>query len=160
MNRSKPTAIRTMLVLLIGTLGASSAQAQSTNVHLRLEPRTNALDMVVDGSANSGAFFIYQAYDLQSLFDSPSVAVQTNTPLTNGWRFSIPTPGARPSQASSGRPRAGGGCARELRSEGGGAVAAGPEANAAGPGRPRLASAVTILYRTSVNHQPMKEQTV
>jgi len=34
------------------------------------------------------------------------------------------------------------------------------EGGAAGAGWPRMARAVTILCRTSVNHQPMKEQTV
>ncbi len=86
-------------VLLFFSLLVSHAQLPpSTNVHLRLEPRTNALDLMVDGSAGSGAFFIYQAHDPQSLRDGPAVAVQTNTPLTNGLRFSIPMPGALPSQ--------------------------------------------------------------
>ncbi len=97
MKRSNPTAIST-LFLLLGALAASHAQAQSTNLQLRLESRTNGLDLRVNGSADSGAFFLYQAFDLQSLLDSPTVAVQTNTPLTNGLRFSIPKPSALPSQ--------------------------------------------------------------
>jgi len=106
---------------------------------LRLESRTNGLGLRVNGSADSGAFFLYQAFDLQSLLASPTVTVPTHTPLTSGLRFSIPTAGALPSPASCGRSRAGGGWARELRNTGG---------------------AVTILCGTSVNHQPMKEQTV
>jgi len=80
MKRANPTAIST-LFLLLGALAASHAQAQSTNLQLRLESRTNALDLIVEGGA-------------------------------------------------------------------------------AGAGWPRMARAVTILCGTSVNHQPMKEQTV
>ncbi len=126
-----------LLPLLLAWPGA--AQSPSTNLQLRLEPRTNAVDLIVDGIAESGAFFLYQLHDLQSLLDSPTVAVQANTPLTNCLRFSIPTQGALPSPASCGRSRAGGGWARELRNTGG---------------------TVTILCRTSVNQQPMKEPTV
>jgi hypothetical protein len=90
----------------LGLLAAASLAIQAashaqpaTNFQVRLEPRTNALDLVVNGEAASGAFFIYQAHDLQSLLIAPGVAVQTNTPLTNGLRFALPAPGASPSQA-------------------------------------------------------------
>ena len=85
-------------LLLAGSLDTTHAQP-TTNLQLRLEPRTNAIDLVVDGDAASGAFFIYQANTLEALSASPTVAVQTNTPLTNGLRFSLPAPGASPSQA-------------------------------------------------------------
>jgi formylglycine-generating enzyme required for sulfatase activity len=87
------------MVLLIGALGVNHAQTPSTDLHLRLERHPDALDLVVDGTGDFGALFIYQAHDLPSLSASPSVAVQTNTPLTNGLRFSIPVPAAAPSQA-------------------------------------------------------------
>ncbi len=84
-------------LLLVASLCAS--HAQTTNLQLRLEPRTNAIDLVVEGDAASGAFFIYQANTLEALSASPTVAVQTNTPLTNGLRFALPAPGASPSRA-------------------------------------------------------------
>ena len=64
-----------------------------------MEPRTNTIDLVVDGNAASGAFVIYQAHDLPSLLTNPVVSVQTNTALTNGLRFSMPAAGTSPSQA-------------------------------------------------------------
>ena len=75
-----------------------AAQSQTTNLQLRLEPRTNGLDLIVDGVADVGALFIYRASDLQSLSASPAVAVQTNTSITNGLRFSLPPPGAASEQ--------------------------------------------------------------
>ena len=87
------------LALLLALLPSSLAQTPATNLQLRLEPRPNALDLLVDGDAASGAFFIYQAQNLSSLLNSPTVAVQTNTPPTNGQRFSMPAAGPAPNQA-------------------------------------------------------------
>ena len=95
--RQSPSALAVGLCLLLASLCAS--HAQTTNLQLRLEPRTNAIDLVVDGDAAVGAFFIYQADTLEALSASPTVAVQTNTPLTNGLRFALPATGTAPSQA-------------------------------------------------------------
>ena len=95
-NRAPSTAA---LCLLVASLCGSHAQTPFTNLQLRLEPRTNALDLVVAGDAAAGAFFIYQANTLESLLANPVVAVETNTPLTNGLRFSLPAPGGSPGQA-------------------------------------------------------------
>src|SRR4051794_3169723 len=84
------TCATLFLLLLLGSPG--SAQWPATDLHLRVEPRTGALDLVVDGIADSGAFFIYQACDLPGLLANPTVVVRTNTPLLKGLRFSLPTP--------------------------------------------------------------------
>ena len=97
----KQTSMKTLkwALLLFFSLLASQAQSQPAGLQLRLERRSNTLELVVNAAADSGAFFVYQADTLQSLAAGPTVAIQTNTPLTNGIRFSLSTPGTAPGQA-------------------------------------------------------------
>ena len=70
-----------------------TAHSQSFPPQLRLDRRTNALELTVSSLSATGALFIYQAPDLQTLVDSPSLLFETNTVSTNNVRVPIASPG-------------------------------------------------------------------
>ena len=76
-----------------------TVRAQSPPLQLRLESRTNALELTVSSLSATGALFIYQAADLQTLVDSPSLLFETNTLSTNDLRVPITPPGGLANQA-------------------------------------------------------------
>jgi len=97
MNRLKLSAF-SGLILGFLALGAARGQSPSTNFQLRLFRNTDGLELIVDGNAESGALLIYRAASLAELKSNPLVALQTETLLTNGLRFSLATPDAGISQ--------------------------------------------------------------
>ena len=107
MSSSRFPALAAALAALFATATAPIC-AQSTNagLQLRLVPTNDRVDLILDGNTNSGALFIYQASDPRRLAPCPPVVVQTNTPLTNGLRFSLPLSTRRFFQAAHwpGRP--------------------------------------------------------
>jgi len=69
-----------------------TAHAQSFPPQLRLDRRANALELTVSSLSATGALFIYQAPDLQTLVDSPSLLFETNIVSTNNVRVPIASP--------------------------------------------------------------------
>ncbi|HAM73769.1 MAG TPA: hypothetical protein DCM86_19210, partial [Verrucomicrobiales bacterium] len=81
-----------MVLLFLAPLRPVQAQTGETNLQLRLTLGTNALNLTVDGSASAGALFVYRADDPSAVASTGLVVVSTNTPITNGMRFSVPLP--------------------------------------------------------------------
>ena len=80
-------------------LSSLHAQSPSLGPALRLEPRSNAWDLVVDSISSTGALFLHRAADLPSLAANPTLMFQTNTPLTNTLRLSALPAGDTSDQA-------------------------------------------------------------
>ena len=78
----KRTPYQLLTNLLLLALGYTVAHAQSPP-QLRLDRRTNALELTVSSLSSTGALFIYQATNLQTLVDSPSLVFETNNASTN-----------------------------------------------------------------------------
>lgn len=76
-HRMKQTLCISSACLLLALPAAVQAQTPP----LRLVPRTNSYDLVLGSMSSTGAVFLYQAPDLQTLADAPSLLLQTNTPL-------------------------------------------------------------------------------
>lgn len=91
------SSVLASLLLLPGCL--FTAHAQSPPPQLRLDRRTNALELTVSSLSATGALFIYQATNLQALVDSPAVLLGTNTTTTNDVRVSITPAGGLAKQS-------------------------------------------------------------
>ena len=71
---------------LLMSFSTCTGYAQSTSAFSDVTPeaRSNAWTLVVDSLTSTGALFLRQAFDLQSLQDSPSLLLETNAPLMDG----------------------------------------------------------------------------
>jgi formylglycine-generating enzyme len=84
--------------VLVSCLG-SQAQSPASGAQLRLKRLTNTYDLTVSSLSATGALFIFQATNLQSLVDNPSLLLQTNNPSTNDVSMQVTPSGNLASQA-------------------------------------------------------------
>ena len=87
MKISNPVILSVMAALSV--FSSLRAQTPSSGPLLKLERSTNAFDLTVSSLSATGALFIYQASDVQSLKDSPSLLLGTNHLSTNDLRVPI-----------------------------------------------------------------------
>jgi murein DD-endopeptidase MepM/ murein hydrolase activator NlpD len=78
-----------LVITLFGVPFHAYAQSPPPLIPLRLEVRTNGLDLVVSSLSSTGALFIQQAADLPTLAAIPALILQTNTPLANVLRLPV-----------------------------------------------------------------------
>jgi len=83
---------------LLGTLTALSLCSTSlpagppeNSFKLTLETRPSGIELRVNGGAASGAFLVFESNTPEGLSNHPTVAIQTNTALTDGILFSLST---------------------------------------------------------------------
>ena len=88
MKATKPAILGVLFALSV-VWSTLPAQSPSSGVPLRLESRANAWDLVVDCQSSTGALFLHYAPDLRALSGSPTLMLQTNTPLANGLRLPV-----------------------------------------------------------------------
>lgn len=81
----------TALAVLSASTFSTFAAPLDNSLKLVLETRPSGIELIVNGSAASGAFVVYQSSTPQGLADHPAVVIQTNTLLTSGIRFSLST---------------------------------------------------------------------
>ena len=84
------------LLLLVCLLLPTAGLAASP--HLRIEPGTNVVQVVLDPIPEPGALFLDEAADLQSLLDAPRVRLATNAPLASFTRIELPVVGGADNQ--------------------------------------------------------------
>lgn len=95
----KTAILGAISALLPAMLALNSAPAIGQTASLRLEPRTNGLDLVVGSLSSTGALFLYTATDLHTLADAPSLVLETNTPMPGGLRLPVLPTGSYSDQA-------------------------------------------------------------
>jgi formylglycine-generating enzyme required for sulfatase activity len=66
-------------------------EAHAQAISLDIEPGAQSITLVLRGTAPTGTFIIYRADTLEGLSAAPSVALETNTSLADGQRFSLAT---------------------------------------------------------------------
>jgi len=81
MNMIKHPVLTAIFVLASGLL--SHAQTPSAGPQLRLERRTNGLQLIVAADTNAGVLFLLQAPALDQLLAAPDLLLLTNAPVTN-----------------------------------------------------------------------------